>query len=105
MLRCPDDNTVQTGQGNLSYAVNGGFNLWHAIPYGWDGSLIDGGGVALGSTKSPGLIWDPTGSSLLVTIGITQKLGVMFLETGFPQGVTQLARAGRRRSASTHGPR
>ena len=37
ILQCPDDNTVQTGQGNLSYVVNGGFALWHAVPYGWVG--------------------------------------------------------------------
>src|SRR4029077_10667364 len=35
ILRCPDDNTYQADQGNLSYAVNGGFALWHAVPYGW----------------------------------------------------------------------
>ncbi len=43
VLKCPDDNTAQTNQGNLSYVVNGGFALWHAVPYGWIGSQIDGG--------------------------------------------------------------
>src|SRR5690348_14028386 len=42
ILRCPDDNTFQPDQGNLSYAVNGGFALWHAYPFGWAGSQIDG---------------------------------------------------------------
>ncbi len=55
VLRCPDDNTAQTGQGNLSYVVNGGFNLWHALPYGWNGSLVDGGGATVA------LQWDPDG--------------------------------------------
>ena len=34
ILKCPDDNTTQVNEGNLSYVVNGGFCLWHAIPYG-----------------------------------------------------------------------
>ena len=33
-LVCPDDNTIQTGQGNLSYVVNGGFALYHAVSLG-----------------------------------------------------------------------
>ena len=45
VLKCPDDNTVQSNQGNLSYVVNGGFSLWHAHPIGWAGSAIDGGGA------------------------------------------------------------
>ena len=32
VLKCPDDNTTQVNQGNLSYVVNGGFALWHAVP-------------------------------------------------------------------------
>ena len=35
VLKCPDDNTAQVNQGNLSYVVNGGFALWHANPVGW----------------------------------------------------------------------
>jgi prepilin-type N-terminal cleavage/methylation domain-containing protein/prepilin-type processing-associated H-X9-DG protein len=83
VLRCPDDNTVQTNQGNLSYVVNGGFSLWHAVPYGWVGSPIDGGST---KTATP-LIWAPAATGMLGTIGTTQKLGVMFLESTFPQGV------------------
>ncbi len=60
VLRCPDDNTVQQGQGNLSYVVNGGFSLWHANPYGWVGSLIDGTASAVGAAGSPGLQWSLT---------------------------------------------
>ena len=44
ITRCPDDQSYQPNQGNLSYVVNGGFALWHgtAVPYGWAGSQIDG---------------------------------------------------------------
>ena len=30
ILRCPDDDTILSGTGNLSYAVNMGLTLWHA---------------------------------------------------------------------------
>jgi len=81
VLKCPDDNTVQTNQGNLSYVVNGGFTLWHAHPVGWIGSAIDNAGAP--TTMQ----WAPTTTGYLGTIGVTQKLGVMFLESVFPQGV------------------
>jgi prepilin-type N-terminal cleavage/methylation domain-containing protein/prepilin-type processing-associated H-X9-DG protein len=85
VLRCPDDNSVQTGQGNLSYVVNGGFSLYHANPRGWVGSAIDGGG-----TPSAASIWTslPAGSANFInaTMGINQKLGVMFMESVMPQG-------------------
>ena len=45
ILQCPDDNTVQVSQGNLSYVVNGGFALWHADPFGWVPSATDGQGA------------------------------------------------------------
>jgi prepilin-type N-terminal cleavage/methylation domain-containing protein/prepilin-type processing-associated H-X9-DG protein len=82
ILKCPDDNTVQVNQGNLSYVVNGGFSLWHAVPYGWVGSQVDGGQAAVI------LSWAPlTTPGYTSTIAVTQKLGVMFLESTFPQGV------------------
>ena len=56
VLICPDDNTIQNGQGNLSYVVNGGFALYQADPIGWVGSPIDGGGAPAGP-----LNWAPTG--------------------------------------------
>jgi prepilin-type processing-associated H-X9-DG protein len=65
----------------LSYVVNGGFALWHAVPYGWVGSQIDGG-----SAPSAPLTWAPAATGMSGTIGVTQKLGVMFLESTFPQG-------------------
>jgi prepilin-type N-terminal cleavage/methylation domain-containing protein len=42
ILRCPDDVNTQSGEGNLSYVVNGGFSLWHALPIGWIGGAADG---------------------------------------------------------------
>jgi prepilin-type N-terminal cleavage/methylation domain-containing protein len=84
ILQCPDDNTVQTGQGNLSYVVNGGFTLWHAIPYGWTPSATGVGGTSAPST------WSNNG--VLATIGVTQRLGVMFLEATFPQGYANAPR-------------
>jgi prepilin-type N-terminal cleavage/methylation domain-containing protein/prepilin-type processing-associated H-X9-DG protein len=79
ILRCPDDNTVQTNQGNLSYVVNGGFTLWHtASPsYRSSGQGLDGT-YALGNP----LQWaNITNAPFQVTQGITQRLGVMFLGT------------------------
>ena len=39
ILKCPDDNTAQLNEGNLSYAVNGGFCPLAAVrPYGWAGN-------------------------------------------------------------------
>jgi prepilin-type processing-associated H-X9-DG protein len=83
ILRCPDDNTYQANQGNLSYVVNGGFALWHVVPYGWAGSQIDGSAIP---TTQP-MTWAPSGSTFLATMGILQKMGVMFLESTLPQGV------------------
>ena len=68
VLRCPDDNTIQQGQGNLSYVVNGGFTRWMAYPIYWD------------STQTP-----PANSGSVLTVGgsgqlpfsVTRKLGVM----------------------------
>lgn len=82
VLKCPDDNTTQVNEGNLSYAVNGGFSLWHSVNYGWAGSQIDGGGA-------PVLMqWaGTTPSSFSQVAGVCQKLGVFFLESTFPQGV------------------
>ncbi len=79
VLKCPDDVTAQPNQGNLSYAVNGGFALWHAIPYSLIGSQLDGG------ETSQILTWAP-GTTYLSTMGVCQKLGVMFLQSTFPQG-------------------
>ena len=71
-------------QGNLSYVVNGGFALWHAVPYGMIGSAIDGGGDA---HENPAASGRRRPRDMAGTIGVTQKLGVMFLESSFPQGI------------------
>ncbi len=83
VLKCPDDVTAQPNQGNLSYAVNGGFALWHAIPYSLVGSQIDGGQTPQIMTWAPG----SSPGNYLSTMGVCQKLGVMFLNSTFPQGV------------------
>jgi prepilin-type processing-associated H-X9-DG protein len=83
VLKCPDDITTQPNQGNLSYVVNGGFALWHPIPYTMIGSQVDGGQT--GTTMSWATGTSP--SNYLSTMGVTQKLGVMFLQSTFPQGV------------------
>jgi len=67
VLTCPDDNTLLTGVGNLSYVCNLGFSRWHAIPYGWVGT----NGLTLPQT-GPILDWGHQ---------IAQKTGVMFLGT------------------------
>jgi prepilin-type N-terminal cleavage/methylation domain-containing protein len=76
ILKCPDDNTAAPNQGNLSYVVNGGFALWLLNGQTWAGSAIDGGG-----SFNSYLIWAPTAGGPAATVGITQKLGVMFLGT------------------------
>jgi prepilin-type N-terminal cleavage/methylation domain-containing protein len=88
ILQCPDDNTVQSGQGNLSYVVNGGFALWHAYPVGWVGNATDGNGAP----SAPSTWANTTMTGTIGTIGVTQKLGVMFLESTFPQGVPNAPR-------------
>jgi prepilin-type N-terminal cleavage/methylation domain-containing protein/prepilin-type processing-associated H-X9-DG protein len=80
VLRCPDDLTAQPSEGNLSYAVNGGFALWHVEPYGWAGSAIDGGGTSA-LIGWAGL----TPTSFQVSMGVCQKLGVFFLQSTIAQ--------------------
>jgi len=65
ILSCPDDLTVQPGQGNLSYVVNGGFSRWVFTPaIGW-------AGVATGGTDGTnGPTWSSTNAA---------QTGVMFL--------------------------
>lgn len=79
LLRCPDDVNAQAGAGNLSYVVNGGFSIWHALPLGWIGSPVDGEPTATSYDYSglrlaaPGLGWSGNNA-------VASKLGVMFLE-------------------------
>ena len=79
VLRCPDDNSAQPGQGNLSYVVNGGFSLWTALPLGWTASAVDG--AADGQLLR--LFRDALGlavAGLGGDVNVCKKLGVMFLE-------------------------
>ncbi len=64
VLRCPDDDTVMVGEGNLSYGVNLGLTLWHADGYN-------------------GLGWCPGGTATLITLGSPQQGGnpVVFRKT------------------------
>ncbi len=75
-LRCPSDLTTQVNQGNLSYAVNGGFSLWPAFPRVWSGVVKNG-------TATPGevLQWGGRGTTWQENQAIGRKLGVMFLGT------------------------
>jgi len=75
ILRCPNDDTTQNAQGNLSYVVNGGFALWHYDGTTWNGTQIDNPKPLTGYTA---LTWIPGGGP---SAGITTKLGVMFLGT------------------------
>jgi prepilin-type processing-associated H-X9-DG protein len=79
VLICPDDNSIQIGQGNLSYVVNGGYSLYQAVPFSWAGSAVDGGGAPTGPLK-----W---GVNLPATIGIMRNMGVMFPESTYPHGI------------------
>jgi prepilin-type N-terminal cleavage/methylation domain-containing protein len=83
ILTCPDDNTIQTGQGNLSYAANGGFVRFPANPISWTGSNIDGA-----STDGAALKWiDPANTPTWnANQGLCQKLGVMFISSVDPNG-------------------
>ncbi len=75
ILKCPDDNTATPGQGNLSYAVNGGFVL--GIFLGEAGLVNSTGTFSVINT-------DWTNGSAFPDISVTQKLGVMFM--GSDQG-------------------
>ena len=82
VLKCPDDNTTQVNEGNLSYVVNGGFSLWHAVQL-WLGWLADRWRRCAVLMQWAGT----TPSSFSQVAGVCQKLGVFFLESTFPQGV------------------
>ncbi|MGO9597589.1 MAG: DUF1559 domain-containing protein [Isosphaeraceae bacterium] len=83
-LRCPDDNNAVTGQGNLSYVVNGGFSRFPADPLVWVGYTSDSTPATAGTQTTP-LAWlhdasyDPTEAQFNQSIG--QKTGVMFLQS------------------------
>jgi prepilin-type N-terminal cleavage/methylation domain-containing protein/prepilin-type processing-associated H-X9-DG protein len=89
VLICPDDITIQTGSGNLSYAVNGGFTLYHPIGVGWAGSPTDGVGTVTAPNTWSNLGAPTKGAMPVIfqsTSAITSKLGVMFMQSVYPQG-------------------
>jgi prepilin-type N-terminal cleavage/methylation domain-containing protein/prepilin-type processing-associated H-X9-DG protein len=72
ILRCPDDNTAQNSQGNLSYVVNGGFSL---SPYDGGTWKVDPKTFAYGPVA---LNWNTLTTPAPNGFGFTTKLGVMF---------------------------
>ncbi len=80
VLVCPDDNTIKTGQGNLSYVVNSGFTLAPGYPLGWLPSSTDGGAML-----GPWCKWSPDNLGPPGVLNVTQKLGVMFAESTLGQ--------------------
>jgi len=80
ILKCPDDQTIKAGQGDLSYVVNIGFTRWHqlVIPsskptmtVGWTPSDA-ATGVDGADNATSGISLSPT---------VLAKTGVMFLGT------------------------
>lgn len=91
ILRCPDDNTVVTGQGNLSYVVNGGFSRWHAIPFGWTAYKTDGVKSTTAPLVNTVLNWgQASGSGSAANwqtyMGVTQRQGLFFQGSILPGG-------------------
>ena len=74
ILRCPDDNTAQPDQGNLSYVVNGGFSLF----------LMNGASVKIDpnnqTSAAINLDW-VQGTGIAPATSITQKLGMFSVGT------------------------
>jgi prepilin-type N-terminal cleavage/methylation domain-containing protein/prepilin-type processing-associated H-X9-DG protein len=72
ILRCPEDTTINQGQGNLSYVVNGGFSRWWANPtWGWT-SKPDANGNFTATSDAFGPQWGQA---------VAKRTGVMFLGT------------------------
>jgi prepilin-type processing-associated H-X9-DG protein len=84
VLICPDDLTVQPGQGNLSYVVNGGFTRWIGnTTIGWTGTATGGSTTPL--SAGSGVDWSGGGGgnalALQANVDYAFKTGVMFLGT------------------------
>jgi prepilin-type N-terminal cleavage/methylation domain-containing protein len=74
-LRCPDDDTILQGQGNLSYVVNIGFNRAWFSKSGWASSPTGGATESTGSATAPGpILWNA--NDLTNTLG--KKTGLMW---------------------------
>ena len=80
ILRCPDDTNFTANEGNLSYAVNGGFVRVASIPVSWTGGPTDDPTtVGSGSTLSYAP-YDP--------MSINQRMGVMFIQSVYDNNST-----------------
>jgi len=77
ILRCPDDYTAQTGQGNLSYVVNGGFSFALPVAVGFLGSA-DGQSSTLFSTAG----YTFGAGTNISNQSVVSRMGVMFPGTG-----------------------
>ena len=81
ILTCPDDHTLASQQGNLSYVVNGGFARWHAFPLSWEVAANDAGGSNGMLMKWSTAVDGTTGLPWQANAAVTKLLGVMFLGT------------------------
>jgi prepilin-type N-terminal cleavage/methylation domain-containing protein/prepilin-type processing-associated H-X9-DG protein len=74
-LVCPDDLTVQPGNGNLSFVVNLGFSRWCGdTTIGW---TVNAAGVGASTTTGPN--WSGGTSPGVLNLSYASKTGVMFL--------------------------
>ena len=73
-LNCPDDDTLQDGLGNLSYAGNMGFARWHG-----DGITGFGWTINAGTATPSGMSWGS--GAPLGSIAMFKKTGVLFQGT------------------------
>jgi len=83
VLTCPDDTTVQPGNGNLSYVVNGGFTRWVGDTLvGWTATATGGSdNTGSGAGVDWGKLAGGAGGSPIANIDYGAKTGVMFLGT------------------------
>jgi prepilin-type N-terminal cleavage/methylation domain-containing protein len=80
ILNCPDDTSIQTNHGNLSYAANMGFGFWFYSPRGWVGT--DGTGPNP-PNFGPQIQWFPIPSNAppIQNFGVARKAGVFSIGT------------------------
>jgi len=115
ILTCPEDPSIQTGHGNLSYVVNGGFSRWHAdtntsatassilgwqvsptgagtagVPLNWDEGIARKAAVFyLGGSRRKG--WDARNSSSSISDGSSTTIMLSEnTQAGYSPGVATL---------------